>query len=244
MRRIDDFEVDPTDRHAPPPKPEPPDADTPHAPAPHKPAEAAGMNESPQEPHPPVGVEPTHRPSEFQPVTLTINFNPLRTRMGRSFRILPITHEGARITLTWADPGAARDGAAPTTVTLHDPDGVTAADLSHFPWARWIRVATAHQRTALGYTVQLAEAARRLSHEAAPRSLPHSEPPKRGRPRYDDEFWERIRRRYLDLVAAGTRSPVARIAREEEVPRNTAAAWIATLRKREQLPPGRRGKAG
>src|SRR6478735_6281918 len=62
-------------------------------------------------------------------------------------------------------------------------------------------------------------------------------------PGYPDEFYEAIARAYRLLAADSTR-PVVDIAEANGVPVTTAQRWVKEARRRDLLPPGRRGKAG
>ena len=65
----------------------------------------------------------------------------------------------------------------------------------------------------------------------------------RSEPGYPDEFYEVIARAYR-LLAADSARPVVDIAEANDVPVTTAQRWVKEARRRELLPPGRRGKAG
>jgi hypothetical protein len=62
-------------------------------------------------------------------------------------------------------------------------------------------------------------------------------------PGYPDEFYEVIARAYRVLAADSPR-PIVDLAEANEVPLTTAQRWVKEARRRELLPPGRRGKAG
>lgn len=62
-------------------------------------------------------------------------------------------------------------------------------------------------------------------------------------PGYPDEFYEVIARAYRTLAAHSAR-PIVDIAEANEVPVTTAQRWVKEARRRQLLPPGRRGKAG
>ncbi|WP_426573861.1 hypothetical protein [Aquihabitans sp. McL0605] len=62
-------------------------------------------------------------------------------------------------------------------------------------------------------------------------------------PGYPDEFYEVVARAYR-LLAADSSRPVVDIAEANDVPVTTAQRWVKEARRRELLPPGRRGKAG
>jgi hypothetical protein len=58
-----------------------------------------------------------------------------------------------------------------------------------------------------------------------------------------DDFYARVAEAYREY-APHTRAPAAEIAREAGVPATTAHRWIREARRRQFLPPGRKGKAG
>ena len=62
-------------------------------------------------------------------------------------------------------------------------------------------------------------------------------------PGYPDEFYEVIARAYRVLAADSSR-PIVELAEANEVPLTTAQRWVKEARRRELLPPGRRGKSG
>jgi hypothetical protein len=62
-------------------------------------------------------------------------------------------------------------------------------------------------------------------------------------PGYPDEFYEVIARAYRVLASDSPR-PIVELAEANEVPLTTAQRWVKEARRRELLPPGRRGKAG
>jgi hypothetical protein len=60
---------------------------------------------------------------------------------------------------------------------------------------------------------------------------------------YPDTFYEAVAAIYQGLASRSPR-PVADLAAANAVPLTTAQRWIKEARRRELLPPGRRGKAG
>jgi transposase-like protein len=66
---------------------------------------------------------------------------------------------------------------------------------------------------------------------------------RRGRRGLPDRFFEAIASEYRRHLAEGT-PPTARIARDFDVGRSTAAAWVAGARSRGHLGPARGGQAG
>lgn len=60
---------------------------------------------------------------------------------------------------------------------------------------------------------------------------------------YPDEFYEVVARAYRALAAVSPR-PIVDLATANDVPPTTAQRWVKEARRREHLPPGRRGKAG
>jgi len=62
-------------------------------------------------------------------------------------------------------------------------------------------------------------------------------------PAYPDAFYEAVAGAYRHL-AASSRRPIADLAAANGVPSTTAQRWVKEARRRELLPPGRKGKAG
>lgn len=72
-------------------------------------------------------------------------------------------------------------------------------------------------------------------------------PPRRGRPSLPDEHYERIARRYLELLDTGlTRGILQRLAEEENRPVQTVRTWVNVARsdRYQYLTPGESGRAG
>lgn len=112
----------------------------------------------------------------------------------------------------------------PTAVTLENASGITPSQLARFPWAHWMTAADEIVRTGMPPvpTDRLAEAIRAGA----------GRPGRRGHP---DSFFENVARRYRELRLDGHRAPVATIAGEAGVSRNTAAGWVKRARERGLL---------
>src|SRR4051812_7884485 len=65
-----------------------------------------------------------------------------------------------------------------------------------------------------------------------------------GRKGNDPALYERVAKRYVELVSIGIRNPTQTIAAELGYSRNTVAGWIRKAREHGHLPPARKGKAG
>lgn len=164
-------------------------------------------------------------------------------RVTGTFRAGEFHREGSFVSFGWASPEAARSGDNPTTITLHNPGGIAATDMSRFAWTRWLTKAALEIKLRDGFTVQLASRLRRATSEAA--RTPHSGRPYRpGRKGHPVDHYPDIAARYLELVDNGSRNPTHTIASENYVTRNTAAGWIRKCRQLGLIPPGRPGKAG
>lgn len=129
-------------------------------------------------------------------------------------------------------------------VTVANPDGLTPLSLRDFPWARWLRAATAHARMFFVFTLDhrdQAIAVAREINDTADLPEPGARPGKAG---HGDEHWQWVANRYRTLTESGSHKPVAIIAEERGVSANTAAGWVRRTRELGLLPPARHGKAG
>lgn len=88
-----------------------------------------------------------------------------------------------------------------------------------------------------GITPEQARRARDVAELAA------QAPAKPGRPRKPPEDYERIARRYLELVKAGRRDVLKALAKEERRPRETIRDWVRKATKEGFLAPGKQGRA-
>lgn len=165
-----------------------------------------------------------------------INFNPAPPpKNPRSFRLeSPPIHTGLRLTVDFAtDEGDNRIiGAA-----LHAPEGLSASELSRFPWSRWLGVADANARLRNQFTIAGRDAAAAIGGEAVLATRP-------GRRGHPVSHYRDIARRYLDLTSAGHSNPTQQIAEERDYSRNTVAGWVRHARTLGFLPPARKGRAG
>jgi hypothetical protein len=111
-------------------------------------------------------------------------------------------------------------------------EGITPTALARFPWDKWLTAADAYARRRS--TDELGEAIRQANRAAA-------RPGRRGHP---PSFFAGVAKRYDELRGDGERAPVAVIATEQKVSRNTAAGWVKRCRELGLLPPARPGRAG
>ena len=138
-----------------------------------------------------------------------------------------------------------------TSVGLANPDGVSPAMLSRFPWKRFMLIADVERRMSkfkfgseelIAHSEQWEEAVNAATEGRKIRSTdPLKRPGRRGHP---DAHYKEIAARYLQLVSLGQTAPVKVIAEEYHVNRSTAAGWVGTARSSGLMPAGRRGKAG
>jgi hypothetical protein len=168
-----------------------------------------------------------------------INFNPEPPRHHpRSFQARPQPpHHGVQLTVQFGGSDATEEFLGPTEVTLRSPGGLSAGELSRFPWNRWLRVAEATSRLRSQHTIAGLHAANQAGEDALRASRP-------GRKGHDPHHYPHIARRYTELTADGALNPVQQIADEHHVSRHTAAGWVREARRRGLLPPARHGRAG
>ena len=106
----------------------------------------------------------------------------------------------------------------PTVITVRDPEGITAAKIGALRFGAMV-------------------AARGLTPDPNRERL--TRPTRR---KLDDSFYERVADAYRDAVARQERAPRLCVAREANVPFNTASRWIATARELGYLPPAKPGR--
>lgn len=131
----------------------------------------------------------------------------------------------------------------PVSVTVSSGAGLRPSDMRRLPWHSWFWFADVARREMTADadgSIALTDAAVAFA-DADSLQPAQRRPGRRGHP---DEHYQRIARRYEELVATGVRSPTAAIAKESVVSRDTAAGWVAGARKRGYLPPARPGRAG
>jgi hypothetical protein len=132
----------------------------------------------------------------------------------------------------------------PVSITVSAQDGLRPSDMRRLPWSTWFRfadVAVREMQPDEHGDVVLTEASVAF-HDAPNASRPtRRRPGRRGHP---DQHYQDIARRYRELLSTGARNPTHRIAQENDVPRDTAAGWLAGARTRGYLPPARQGRAG
>ncbi len=121
------------------------------------------------------------------------------------------------LTVTYESPEARK----PAAVKLELRDGISASAMSRFAWTYWLTCADEVVRAG---PMEVPDD--RLA-EAIKASV--GRPGRRGHPA---GFHEKVARRYRDLRLRGERAPVAAIAAEAGVSRNTAAGWIKQARQR------------
>ena len=144
-----------------------------------------------------------------------------------------------------------KDPGTVTSVTLERPDGLTPSKLSRFPWARFLAMADAAERSFSSAAPLWDETpeSRRLEQlvratmegRPLPKASIGSRPGRRG---HAETHYGGVARRYLELRRRGVTNPTARIAEESSVNRSTAAGWVRGARRRGYLPPARPGRAG
>lgn len=126
------------------------------------------------------------------------------------------------VTVTYESPRARR----PVAVKVELQQGLSPSALSRFAWTYWLTQADEIVRAG-----PIEVPSERLA-EAIKANV--GRPGRKGHPA---GFLEKVARRYRDLRLRGERAPVATIATEAGVSRNTAAGWIKQARQRGLLTP-------
>ena len=118
----------------------------------------------------------------------------------------------------------------------------TAQETAALPWTRLLRAAEAlvmaQRRNSIQTWQDSAEEAARAVGKPTYRRKP------KGRRPLGYDHYREVAELYEQLCAKGHRAPVAKIAEDYSVGRNTAAAWVSRARKKGLLGPARSGKAG
>jgi len=130
----------------------------------------------------------------------------------------------------------------PIAATLMRREGIKPSELNRFAWTRWSPLAEAHARSAVTFTLQRQSAVVDSERTIGRRLRIVKGRPGRGG--HKPDHYPRIAARYQALARQGCRNPVKRISEEEFKSRATVAGWIREARRRNLLPPARKGRAG
>jgi hypothetical protein len=138
-----------------------------------------------------------------------------------------------------------------SAVKLTSAEPLTPTKLQRFPWAKMLAVADAGLRqleaVPRGQGEEADDAAWKALRRAFGDDFGNPDQQRRRRPGrrgHPDEFYQAVAKRYVELRAQGVTDPTNRIAREKSYNRSTVAGWVSTARKKDYLPPPRRGRPG
>ncbi len=151
------------------------------------------------------------------------------------------TEHGVEFTYSREESGAVTRQA--TFAGQRNPEGIEVGALRNIAWTLWERVAFTHAQFSVQFSEQNKKE-RTLAVDALRRQLGTAEPGRPGRKGHHPHHYLNIAASYRDLVSQGEPHPIAKIALQRNVSRNTASGWVREARKRGYLPPGHQGKAG